>query len=460
MLPDVVLLEIFDFYMDEEPEDEDIEAWHTLVHVCRNWRNVVFGSPRRLNLHLCCTKRTPVRENLDIWPQLPIIIKVYYHDRWDNIFAALEHNDRISEMVISDIPSSEMEKALTALQQPFPALTCLYFRFNIRTAPIIPASFLGGSAPALETLCLDRIPFPGLPKLLLSTTHLVDLEIQSIPHSGYISPEAMIACLSVLTRLEYLYIGFESPQSRPDRRPHTHARTHLPVLTTLIFNGVSEYLEDLVARIDAPLLLKLSITFFHQLLFDNPQLTRFIRRTPKFKAHTEAHVGFSNFHVTVTLPRIFDGELELNFSYRRSDWQLSSVAQVCNSSFTQTFIPKVERLYIELEYRALPSGWQDDNEDTQLLELFHPFTAVKYLYIPSVFTSRIASALKGLVGERVTEVLPALQTLFLEAPPLFRHDQEAIGKFVAARQLAGHPIAVSRWEKRTEREEDDDSDWD
>ena len=75
--------------MDEEPEDEDIEAWHTLVHVCRNWRNVVFGSPRRLNLHLCCTKRTPVRENLDIWPQLPIIIKVYYHDRWDNIFASL-----------------------------------------------------------------------------------------------------------------------------------------------------------------------------------------------------------------------------------------------------------------------------------------------------------------------------------------------------------------------------------
>ena len=45
MLPDVALLEIFDFYEDEIR----IEAWHTLVQVCRKWRNLVFGSPRRLN---------------------------------------------------------------------------------------------------------------------------------------------------------------------------------------------------------------------------------------------------------------------------------------------------------------------------------------------------------------------------------------------------------------------------
>jgi hypothetical protein len=393
-----------------------------------------------------------VREKLDVWPVLPIVVKVYTIDKWDNgnIIAALEHNDRISELVIFDIPSSETEKALTALQQPFPALTYLRFGFNIEATPIIPASFLDGSATALETLILDCIPFPGLPNLLLSTTHLVDLDIQSIPHSGYISPEAMVACLSVLTRLEYLYIGFESPQSRPDRRPHPHARTHLPVLTTLSFSGVSEYLEDLVARIDAPLLLELSITFFHQLLFDNSQPTRFIRCTPKFKAHNEAHVGFSDSDVTITLPRIFDGELELKFSYRRSDWQLSSVAQVSSSSFTQTFIPTVERLYIERKHRALPLGWQDDTENTQLLELLHLFTAVKDLYIPSEFTPRIASALKGLVGVRVTDVLTALQTLFLEESPLSGPVQEAIGQFVAARQLAGHPLAVSLWERKEE----------
>jgi hypothetical protein len=449
LLPDVVLLGIFDFYMDREPEDEDIEAWITLVHVCQNWRNVVFGSPRRLNVQLCCTGRTPVRENLDIWPLFPIIIRVYSFDRWDNgnIFAALEHNDRISEMVIFDIPSSETGRALTALQKPFPALTYLQFGFDIETAPIIPASFLGGSAPALETLCLDRIPFPGLPKLLLSATHLVDLDIQSIPHSGYISPEAIVACLSVLTRLELLFIGFESPQNRPDRRLSPEARTHLPVLTTFSFKGVSEYLEDLVARIDAPLLNKISITFFYQLLFDTPQLTRFISRTPKFKAHDEAHVEFSDSDVTVTLPRILDGELEFGVSCSLSDLQLSSVALVCSSSFTQTLIHTVERLYIQRKSWVRSLNWPDDIENSQWLELFQPFAAVEGLFISSEFAPRIAPALKELIGERVTEVLPALQTLFLEEPPSSGPVPEAIGQFVVARQLAGHPLTVSRWER-------------
>jgi hypothetical protein len=42
----MVLLEIFDFYVFEE-------SWETLIHVCRRrrWRYVVFGSPRRLDLH-------------------------------------------------------------------------------------------------------------------------------------------------------------------------------------------------------------------------------------------------------------------------------------------------------------------------------------------------------------------------------------------------------------------------
>ena len=39
MLPEVALLNIFDFYLVEAHE---IEAWHKLAHVCRQWRNIVF----------------------------------------------------------------------------------------------------------------------------------------------------------------------------------------------------------------------------------------------------------------------------------------------------------------------------------------------------------------------------------------------------------------------------------
>jgi hypothetical protein len=49
---------MFDFYVDEDGETkEDVEVWQVLVHVCRRWRSIVFGSPRRLNLQLFCTSR-------------------------------------------------------------------------------------------------------------------------------------------------------------------------------------------------------------------------------------------------------------------------------------------------------------------------------------------------------------------------------------------------------------------
>jgi hypothetical protein len=392
-----------------------------------------------------------VRETLDVWPLLPIVLRGDGHEKWglNNILAALEHNDRICDLDLIGFPSPQLEKVLTAMQRPFPILGQLVLQSRDETAPINPDSFLGGSTPRLRSLGLECIPFPGLPNLLLSAAHLVHLGLWTIPDFGYISPEAMVTCLSVLTRLESLVIGFKSPRCRPDRRhspPPT--RTLLPILTKLEFRGVCEYLEDLVARIDAPLLDKLDITFFHQPILDTPQLAHLISRSPKFKAH-EAHVVFCDWVVWVALPQTSgDGRLDLGISCRQSDWQLSSLAQVCSSSFPQTLISSVERLYIE--NRLSPWHWQDDIESSQWLELFHPFTAVKDLYLSLEFVPRIAPALQELVRERVTEVLPALQTLFLEEPLPSGPVQDAIGQFVAPRQLASHPISVSRWARKVD----------
>ena len=452
-LPDVALLEIFDFYVEEA----SIDAWYTLVHVCRKWRNVVFGSPRRLDLRLECTASTPVREILNVWPVLPIAIRACGYELWHmgNITAALKHEDRIYQLDLLDISSSQLQNVLAAMQQPFPALTHLQLRVDDETL-VAPASFLGGSVPSLQSLRLCHIPFPGLPKLLLSTTLLTDLDLRRIPHSGYISPESMVTSLSMLTRLKRLFIEFESPRCRPDRqnrRSPPLARILLPVLAELQFRGVAEYLEDLVARIDAPQLDDLNITFFHQLIFHTPQLTQFISRTPNFKTHDdlEARVVFSDKDVSITLPQASNGWLHLETSCRRSDWQLSSLTDFCSTSatsFPQTLIPAVEHLYIQSGFPQ--PRWQNDIENNQWLELLHSFTAAKGLYISQAFTPRIVPALQELVGERVTEVLPALQTLFLETLPGPGPVREAIGLFVTARQLAGHPIAVSRWQRESD----------
>jgi hypothetical protein len=452
ILPDDVLLEIFDFLVVEFNDFDlgiDVEKWwRTLVHVCQKWRNVIFGSQHRLNLRLFCSDRTPVREMLDIWPPLPIIVRHSARPRSgeDSIIAALERNDRVCQITLKLDPL-----ILDAMQEPFPTLTHLALLSDLEPGPVVPDSFMGGSAPRLQGLRLSGVTIPGLPKLLLSATDLVDVSLHNIPHSGYISPEAIAACLSTSPRLEKLGLGFESPRSRPkreSRRPPPPTRTVLPALIGLNFTGVSEYLEDLVARIDCPLLDWMEISFFHQLIFDTPQLTQFISRTPTLEIHDQARVEFSDLHVGILFPKTSSSSyhLILKILCRQPEWQLSSLAHICTSFFPRSLIHKVERLYIrEKSYSKLE--WQDDIEDSQWLELLHPFSAVKVLCLFGEFAPRIAPSLQELVGGRTTEVLPALQSIFLEKLPTpgpFKAFKEAVGKFVAARQLSNHPVAVSQ----------------
>jgi len=196
-------------------------------------------------------------------------------------------------------------------------------------------------------------------------------------------------------------------------------------------------LEDIVARVDAPLLEHLSITFFYQLILHTPHLAHFITRTPNIKAHNEAHVIFLHDAVQVVLGSM--QRVILRTACRASDWQLSFVAQICSSSLS-LIIPLLKNLFI-CEGIDSQSHWQEDIENSQWLELFDPFTAVKNLYLSEGVVPRIAPSLQELVGGRVTGVLPALESLFLEEPHssgpvdeshISNPVQEAIVMFVAA----------------------------
>ena len=78
VLPDDVLLKIFDFNADmclsSYGGRRGIGAWQSLVHVCRRWRSLVFESPPRLNLRLYCAPETPTKDALDVWPALPLTV--------------------------------------------------------------------------------------------------------------------------------------------------------------------------------------------------------------------------------------------------------------------------------------------------------------------------------------------------------------------------------------------------
>jgi hypothetical protein len=309
MLPDDVLLEIFGFCADENRRwKKEIEAWQTLVHVCRRWRSVVFGSPRRLNLQLVCSDKTLVTDKLDIWPAFPLLVQCNDQiEHVDNVVALLQRS-RLRRIKLRHVPNTDIDKLLAAMQVPFPNLRILRLAWldarPEETVRVLPDTFLRGSAHRLRHLYLRGIPYPSLPKLLMSATHLVDLNLYDIPHSGYFSPEAMVTALSTLTSLKELVLLFQSPLSRPDRASrHPPPKMHiiLPVLTRLFFKGVTEYLDDLVARIDAPQLNNLDITFFNQILFNTPQLIQFISRIPALNALEEAHLIFKDGHAGVRL---------------------------------------------------------------------------------------------------------------------------------------------------------------
>ncbi len=425
------------------------EAWRSLVHVCRRWRCLVFLSPLRLNLRLFCTPGTPARDTLDVWPALPLVIEgeITTSSGADNIIVALGQSNRVRRVNLACLVDRQLERLLAAMQLPFPELTRLELELisDGETPPVVPDSFLGGSAPHLQDLQLRGIPFPGLPNLLLSATHLVSLNLSNVPHSGYIPPEAMAALLSALSSLHALYLRF---QSRPDwesrrPRPPPSKRSAIPPLTYFVFNGAIGYLEDLVTYIDAPHLNHLSITFFHQIDFDGPRLAQFISRTP-ILVDCDAYVDFSADTARVRLTS-FKKDLAIGISCREHNRQLSSVAQVCNSCLPPLSI--IESLYIERRYWQQLAWNNDAIENTLWLELLLPFPAVKNLCIFKDFAPGIAAALQEIVG---TEVLPSLQNIFVdifvERPEQLGPFQETIGQFLAEREVSGHSVTISVWD--------------
>jgi hypothetical protein len=389
---------------------------------------------------------------LDSWPALPIAIEDYYMEIWgeglDNIFAALEHPDRVRSIKFRKYSSSVWEKLAEAMQVPFPELTHLVLSPDHGSTSVLPDSFLGGSVPRLQTLTLSGIPFPAVPNLFLSASDLVTLSFTCLP---YYSSQSMVVCLSSLNRLQSLSLGFEthwsrfqSSQSRPDQPdPSPWARVVLPALTNLTFEGSTDYSEDFLPRIDTPLLNKFSMSFFKLWgsisdALDIPHFKQFIGRANDLKPPKVARVRFIPGS---PLELRQQGEL-LEARCYRIDWQVDSIALVCDQ--LSPFCSPIERF----DLYAIRLPFEVEEEDmmyTQLGELFRRFTAIQSLRVSECIVPLVATALLDVIGERTTEALPNLRDLFLGGSAIPETVPEAMQPFVTARQLSGQPVAVHHW---------------
>jgi hypothetical protein len=119
-----------------------------------------------------------------------------------------------------------------------------------------------------------------------------------VPTIGYISPRVIATCLVALPNLKHLDLEFPSPDTDANdsedivqSSPPLPTRGVLRSLASFYFEGVTEYLEDLLAQIDASVPQTLSATFHDNFIHIPPQLPRFIdcaeRPRPPIRAVVE-----------------------------------------------------------------------------------------------------------------------------------------------------------------------------
>jgi len=236
-------------------------------------------------------------------------------------------------------------------------------------------------------------------------------------------------------------MNFQSATPHPDRiHPPPVTRSVLPALTSFEFRGTSEYLEDLIGRIDGPQRDLIAITYLNRLVdIQVAQLSKFIDRSvvPENTLFGYAGVCFSSRWVSFNIyhhgnhPGGQWHPATTIISCEGIDWQVSHIAHVL-SQISAT-LSNVVHLWLEENAARQLRG----TDDVEWLDLLSQFSTVQTLYVSPDLAGHVALALEGNTGETVAEVLPSLDLICLVGQPA-----SSVEKFVAARRLSGRPVTV------------------
>ena len=461
ILTDDILLQIFDFY--RHAHDDALWEWHILVHVCRRWRQIVFESPRYLDLKIRCTTKTRFRENLSIWPAFPIAID-FRLTRLDPLpedaIAALENTNRIVylKLDLTQLPSRTWGlrsgtfnlASVSSLMEskPFPMLKHLIIHVADGYTSVLPDDFLGGSAPRLQTIHFRNVDFVTLQTPPLTASNLVELHLRCIPLARYVLPDRMAMRLADLPRLKTLVLQFQSaffpPNINHPIHPPAVTRTVLPALTDFEFTGTSKYLEKFIAQIDCPRLNHISI--FYLIRSAPPQvaqltsLTGFLNRSlgPEISPFKHAKVRVQAHEIRFDLyrhtkPISWDSQpattTVITCLKTNSNWNLLGTL----NNFSVILSTVVDLKFVSTFWE---SDLSSDEHDLEWLPFLHQLSALQALYVCPLLAGDIGRTLKSVKGEIVAEALPCLDLICLEDHVSY------IEEFAAVRQLSSRPLTV------------------
>jgi hypothetical protein len=409
------------------------------VHICRKWRHIVFSSHQALQLQLFCTHRTPVLKTLECWPTLPIVVEYRGSpaldtpapaDDDDDVMAALRHCHRVTSIDLS--VTSSLRDRFSAIKEQFSELEDLVLQSQDGLWMTLPSVFRWG--PRLHRLHLTRIAIPELTQLLTSSRNLVDIQLHEMPAIGYSLLTPFRKALSEMTQLQSLSLQFLPNPIYPEI---VLATLSLPTLTRLKYQGASEYLDNLVAGIDAPRLEVVEIKFSDEIKLHTPNIGKFINQMGKQNSQHHAEILFSKHYVSITLTQPVPSCLPLKVLCRPSSPQLLFITQICHH--ISTSLLNVEQLKLHIS-SSQPSRERCDRDREGWIALINAFRSTRRPYFAVNFSRNIVLAL-----ESSESTLPAPHKLHIRRSESRDSDailRKVVGSFMHLRELSGHFMAV------------------
>ncbi|KAI0258626.1 hypothetical protein BC834DRAFT_974977 [Gloeopeniophorella convolvens] len=307
-LPDVTLLEVFDFYQLLLKTRHSWDwKWHVLAQVCRRWRQLILASPEHLKVRCYLAPGLPIAEILRCSPLLPLTIRFVSARSQEELSIALEQFDRIRLLALHNVLS-----------------------FNILTPCLTHFDFTIGRT--------DQTHVPLIIQVLESVYSMHELED---------------LCLSFWPAHGF---SFDADQQVQAKTPTSH-----PVLSEMSFLGTSALFEYFICKVDAPALEILYVNIVDRPPITIPSLSRFINNLVPRVTGNEARVRLTESLLCVeTPPLVFDDATfltihgdhpRIRFCIHYDDWiphlptLMATVPAICKP-FTPA-LSHVESLFIE-----------------------------------------------------------------------------------------------------------------
>jgi hypothetical protein len=446
-LNDDILLGIFSAYrLDDQNRWNDRLGWCKLSHVCQRWRHLVYSSAFHLDVRIQCTYGTPMVDTLDHLPFLPLVVDfsnptatMSEQDEL-GLCHALQQYDRLRSIDLT-LPASNSHKFLMLMDQPLPILEFIRIVSISDDSEItmprlqIPKTFL---APNLHSFILDRISPPKGLSFLSSTVSLVFLTL-NVRTSHYLFLGQLVARLQSLPQLESLAITFHIPRSGVEREPldKQGILVTLPNLKRLSFNGVSAYLECLVAQIKAPRLESSSIILSSQRTFALPHLALFTNITEELKLPTaEVHFWPDAVYVSMDKHKMPCRKFSLGVTCKQLDQQIDCATQICRAIVpVLSHVKTLGLRSVNPDRLMMQTEWQ---EGTVWHELLRPFFGIKELRICRLLSQELSFALQEDDVGSDPGFLPGLRELVSDL--YWKTADDPFDSFLHARQFAGRSV--------------------